>query len=43
MKLLLVEVDAVMCTTLNKKLPSCGVTLMTLRGVAYLIKANAWP
>ena len=35
------EAIEVVVYRLRKKLQSCGVTLMTLRGVGYLIKANA--
>ena len=35
------EAIEVVVYRLRKKLQSCGVTLMTLRGLGYLIKANA--
>ena len=35
------EAIEVVVYRLRKKLQDCGVTLMTLRGLGYLIKANA--
>ena len=35
-----VEAIEVVVYRLRKKLSGCGVTLMTLRGLGYLIKAN---